>query len=170
MSEKITQITVGGQRVGIVGLSEAIEETKSLPNVDDAEIAKILLDKIRTSNYVPDFRTEDYARALFREYQKAIGLPMEESEEKSDELSIKILGPGCYACDLLEKNVKAILAELNVAADVEHVRDLNQIAEYGMVRTPSLMINDEVVLKGRSLPKSQLKSLIEKKLKKEKDS
>jgi len=169
MSEKITQITVGGQRVGIVGLSEAIEEIKSLPNVDDAEIAQILLDKIKANNYVPDSRTDDYARALFREYQKAIGLPIDNSEEKSGGLSIKILGPGCYACDQMEKDVKAVLAEMNIAADLEHVRDLNQIAEYGMVRTPSLMINDEIVLNGRSLPKSQLKSLLEKKLTKGKN-
>lgn len=56
-------------------------------------------------------------------------------------------------------------AELNIAADVDHVRDVNQIAEYGMVRTPSLLINDEIVLHQRSLPKSQLKKLLEEKLK-----
>lgn len=164
------QITVGGHRVGIIGLSEAIDETKSLHRVDVSEIAQTLLDKIKAQNYVPDSRKEDYARALFREYQKALGLPVDDSEDKSEGLFIKILGPGCYACEQLEKDVKTVLAELNLAADVEHVRDLNQIAEYGLMGTPSLVINAEVVLNGRSLPKSQLKSLLETKLKKKNNS
>ncbi len=64
----------------------------------------------------------------------------------------------------MEKDVRAILSELNIAADVDHVRDVKKMADYGMVRTPSLVINDEIVLNGRSLPKSQLKKLLEEKL------
>jgi small redox-active disulfide protein 2 len=164
MSEKITQINVGGQRIGIIGLSEAIEETKLLGQVNDIEIKEFLLDKIKIQNYVPDARSDDYARALLKEYKKSMGLAIEENEEKYTGLIIKILGPGCYACEQLEKDMKAILAEMNIAADVEHVRDINQIAEYGMVRTPGLVINGEVILSGRSLPRSQLKKLIQDKL------
>jgi small redox-active disulfide protein 2 len=165
MSEKITQVNVGGQRVGIIGLSEAIEETKSLHQPNDIEIKEFLLDKIKTQNYVPDARTDDYAQALLKEYKKSTGLAIDENEEKYTGLSIKILGPGCYACEQLEKDIKAILAEMNIAADVEHVREINQIADYGMVRTPGLVINGEVILSGRSLPRSQLKKLIQDKLK-----
>ena len=169
MSEKITQINVGGQRVGIIGLSEAIEETKSLHQPNDIEIKEFLLDKIKIQNYVPDARTDDYAQALLKEYKKeykkSTGLAIDENEEKFTGLSIKILGPGCYACEQLEKDIKAILAEMNIAADVEHVREINQIADYGMVRTPGLVINGEVILSGRSLPRSQLKKLIQDKLK-----
>jgi small redox-active disulfide protein 2 len=164
MSEKIMQITVGGQRIGIIGLSEAIEATKSLHQVNDIEIKKLLLDKIKAQNYVPDSRAEDYAQALLKAYKKAVGLPVDDYEEKSKGLIIKILGPGCYACEQLERDMKAILAEMNIAAEVVHVRDLNQIAEYGMIRTPSLVINKEIVLNGRSLPKSQLKKLLEERL------
>jgi small redox-active disulfide protein 2 len=165
MSDKITQVNVGGQRVGIIGLSEAIEETKSLHQPNDIEIKEFLLDKIKTQNYVPDARTDDYAQALLKEYKKSIGSAIDENEEKFTGLSIKILGPGCYACEQLEKDIKAILAEMNIAADVEHVREINQIADYGMVRTPGLVINGEVILSGRSLPRSQLKKLIQDKLK-----
>ncbi len=159
------QITVRGQRIGIIGLSEAIEETKILHQTNDIEIKEFLLDKIKAQNYVPDTRAEDYAHALLKEYKKAIGLPVEEYEEKPAGLVIKILGPGCYACEQLEKDMKTILAEMNIAADVEHVRDVNQIAEYGMVRTPGLVINGKVILSGRSLPQSQLKKLIQDQLK-----
>ena len=65
----------------------------------------------------------------------------------------------------MEQDIKVILNELNIPADVQHIRDINQIAEYGMVRTPALVINNKIVLNGRSLPKDQLKSLLDQKLK-----
>lgn len=100
---------------------------------------------------------------MLNEYKKSIGEKVD--EEKLVETSIRILGLGCSACEKMEQDVKSILIELNIAADFQHVRDVNQIAEYGMVRTPSLVINNEIVLNGLSLPKSQLKLLIEDKLK-----
>ena len=132
---------------------------------DDKEIEKLLLEQVKIQNYVPDSQRKEYAYALLREYKKFAGMPVEAVDDESAFPTIRILGPGCTACETMEKDVRAILTELNIAADVDHVRDVNQIAEYGMVRTPSLVINNEIVLNGRSLPKAQLKSLIEQKLK-----
>ena len=166
MSEEITQLNIAGQKIGFFGLSEILKNLQQKNLSDDAELKQQLLQHVRMLNYVPDSRSEDYAQALLREYKKFVGLPVEPLAEKSTFPTIRILGPGCTACETMEKDVKAILTELNIAADVDHIRDINQIAEYGMVRTPSLVINDEIVLNGRSLPKSQLKSLLETKLKK----
>ena len=130
---------------------------------NEIEIKRSLLKKIKQQNWIPDSKTEEYSRALLNEYKKSIGEKVD--EEKLVETSIRILGLGCSACEKMEQDVKSILIELNIAADFQHVRDVNQIAEYGMVRTPSLVINNEIVLNGLSLPKSQLKLLIEDKLK-----
>lgn len=164
MSEEITQLTIGGQKIGLTGLTEIFESLMQQNLSDGVELKKQLLQQVCVQNYVPESRSEDYAQALLREYKKFAGLPVELVVEKSTFPTIRILGPGCAACDTMEKDVKAILAELNIAADIDHVRDINQIAEYGMVRTPSLVINDQIVLNGRSLPKSQLKKLLEEKL------
>ncbi len=162
MSEEITQLNIGGNRIGIIGLSNVIEEVKPLKLENDAELQRVLLGKVKQQNYVPDTRIEEYSQALLREYKKSLGLKVE--EQPLSKTSIRILGPGCSACEKMEQDIKSILTELNIGADVQHIRDVKQIAEYGMVRTPTLVINKEIVLNGRSLPKSQLRNLIEQKL------
>ncbi len=79
-------------------------------------------------------------------------------------VKIKVLGSGCHACDLLETNVRDILATLNIAAEIEHVRDVNEIANYGIMGTPALVVNNEILLAGRTLPKSKLTELLKEKL------
>ncbi|UCE04534.1 MAG: thioredoxin family protein [bacterium] len=165
MSEQVSMVTIGGQKIGLIGLSEIFEHVKQKNLSDESEMKNDLLQQVRVQNYVPDSRADDYARAILREYKKFAGLPVEPVMEELAFPTIRILGPGCTACETMEKDVRAILSELNIAADVVHVRDIKKITEFGMVRTPSLVINKEIVLNGRSLPKSQLKKLIEEKLK-----
>jgi len=162
MSKEITYIVIYGHRIGIIGLPDVIEEVKQLKLDNETVIPNELLERIKQHNYVPDSRIEEYGRALLREYKKSLGLAVE--DEKLTETSIRILGPGCPACEKMEQDVKSILVELNIAADVQHVRDVNEIAEYGIVRTPSLVINNKIVLNGRSLPKSQLKTFVHREL------
>jgi len=164
MSEKITLITIGGHHIGLAGTSEIFEQFKQKHLSEELELKNQLLEHVRIHNYVPDSLADAYASAILREYQKFAGLPLAPVDEKSAFPVIRILGPGCAACDTLEKNVRAILSELNIAADVDHIRDINQIAEFGMVRTPALVINNSVVLSGQSLPRVKIKKLIEKNL------
>ncbi len=165
MSEEITIISIEGIKIGLIGLGDVFDNVKKMNLSDESELKNQLLEQVRVQNYVPDSRADDYAQTLLREYKKFAGLPVEKVVEKAAFPTIRILGPGCPACENMEKDVRAILSELNIAADVDHVRDVNQIAEYGMVRTPSLVINDQIILNGRSLPKSQLKKMLEEKLK-----
>jgi small redox-active disulfide protein 2 len=62
---------------------------------------------------------------------------------------IKVLGPGCHNCHTLEKNVRAALAGLGIEAPVESVTDYGEIAGYGVLRTPGLVVDEEVVVSGR---------------------
>lgn len=161
MANDISMINIGGMKIGLVGLTHVIEEIKALGIMDDKKLKNILFEKIKSQNYVPSSREEDYAKALLKEYKKSIGLPVKEEETTCTGLVIRILGPGCYACDKLMEDMKAVLAELNISADLEHVRDKKEIGRYGMIGTPTLIINKKVVLSGRTLPRSQLKKLIE---------
>ena len=68
-------------------------------------------------------------------------------------MHIKVLGPGCKNCQNLEKNTVAALATLGVDATVEKVTDDAAIAGYGVLRTPGLVVDEEVVASGR-VPKS----------------
>jgi small redox-active disulfide protein 2 len=75
-------------------------------------------------------------------------------------MEIKVLGMGCPKCRALEKAVINSLAELDIPADVSKIEDINDILEYGIIRTPALVINDKVVLSGRVPTGKELKELI----------
>lgn len=77
-------------------------------------------------------------------------------------MDIKVLGTGCANCKSLEKAVINALAEMNIAANVEKVEDIQKIMSYGIMRTPGLVINDKVVLAGRVPSIKELKEIIEK--------
>lgn len=75
-------------------------------------------------------------------------------------MEIKILGPGCPRCDEVEKRTINALAELNVAADVQKVKDLKEISSFGIFTTPGLVINGKVKVQGRIPSLSEIKELI----------
>jgi small redox-active disulfide protein 2 len=152
--EDITQISLGKFRVGITGLHAAIEELKSWQGRGDAEIGQALLEKLRSRNYIPGSAQEVYKRAFLREFKKALG---EKVEEERGVLSIKILGPGCPSCDRLEQNVMAVLVELGLPAEVDHIRDLKEIARFGVCGMPALVINAEVMAVGQVPTPAMLK-------------
>ena len=77
-------------------------------------------------------------------------------------MTIKVLGTGCSNCKNLEKATINALAELNIAANVEKVEDIQKIMGYGVMRTPALVINEKVVLSGRIPAMNELKEIIQK--------
>jgi small redox-active disulfide protein 2 len=71
-------------------------------------------------------------------------------------MEIKVLGPGCYNCQQLEKMTINALAELDVAANVDKVTDFKEIAKHTMA-TPALVIDGKVVSQGRVPTKDEIK-------------
>jgi small redox-active disulfide protein 2 len=78
---------------------------------------------------------------------------------------IKVLGGGCANCRSLEKAAGNAIAELNIEATIEKVQDFQEIASYGIMRTPALVINENVALYGRVPAVSELKEIILKYIK-----
>jgi small redox-active disulfide protein 2 len=66
-----------------------------------------------------------------------------------DKVDIKVLGPGCAKCDKTEKLVKEAIAEAGVAADIEKVTDIMQIAGYGVMGTPAVVVDGDVKSVGK---------------------
>ena len=75
-------------------------------------------------------------------------------------MEIKVLGTGCPKCKALEKTVINSLAELDIAANVSKVEDIIKIMEYGVMRTPALVINGKVVLSGYVPSTNEIKNII----------
>ena len=114
-----------------------------------------LLERLSKKNYISPKAKKTYGMAFLREYKKFVGAPFEDSDGGG--LEIKVLGPGCPQCDKLEQDLMAVMAELNVAAGLEHVRDIADIGSYGVMGTPALIINGEVKAVGSVPPKNRLK-------------
>lgn len=75
-------------------------------------------------------------------------------------MKIQIAGPGCYNCQTTERNVVNACAELNVAAEISHVIDYNAIAKLGVMRTPAVVVNGQVVVSGRVPTVSEIQALL----------
>ena len=71
-------------------------------------------------------------------------------------LTIKVLGPGCTRCSDLEKLCINVLAENDIDADLQKVTDIKEIAGYGIMSTPALIINEKVMVSGKLPSKSTL--------------
>lgn len=82
---------------------------------------------------------------------------------KKDEKGIKVLGSGCAKCEQLEKNVKVALDQLGLNLKIEHITDFAQIATYGVMTTPALVIDGIVASYGKVLTVEEIKQIISEK-------
>ncbi|TFH34343.1 MAG: thioredoxin family protein [Dehalococcoidia bacterium] len=76
-------------------------------------------------------------------------------------MEIKVLGTGCAKCKAVEKEVKEVLAELGVDANVEEVKDMSKILQYKVMMTPGLVIDGKVVSSGHVPSKADVRKMIE---------
>ncbi len=74
--------------------------------------------------------------------------------------TVLILGGGCKNCHTLEDNTRAALQQLGVSANIGHVTDFAQIAQYGVMRTPALVVDGKVLSSGRVLSPEEAAKLL----------
>ncbi len=159
-SDEVSQIKVGRHRMGIIGLKAMLAEVaQTAAGQSDEQIRSELLKRLGKRNYIPASAIDDYGRAFLREYKKFMGAPV--AEEDSGLLEVKILGPGCPCCDQLERDVMAAIAETQLPLDFEHVTDIVEIGNYGVMGTPALVVNKKVVAVGTTPPKAKIKTWLQ---------
>ncbi len=73
---------------------------------------------------------------------------------------IKILGSGCKYCVALTENTKAALSELDLQAEIVKVTDFSEIASYGVMTTPALVVDEKVVSMGKVLKPKEIVKII----------
>ncbi|HNE88920.1 MAG: thioredoxin family protein [Candidatus Nanopelagicales bacterium] len=64
-------------------------------------------------------------------------------------MRIKVLGPGCANCKRLEERTREAVASLGLDAEIEKVTDYADIAGYGVMKTPGLVVDERLVVSGR---------------------
>ena len=75
-------------------------------------------------------------------------------------MQIKVLGTGCKKCNELEQATREAVAALGINANIKKEEDIMKIMEYGVNRTPALVVNGKVVVSGRVPSDKELKELL----------
>lgn len=81
---------------------------------------------------------------------------------KIEGASVKVLGSGCAKCNQLEAATKAALQQLGMDTAIDHVTDFSQIAAYGVMTTPALVVDGKVVSYGKVLKTEEVVKILQK--------
>ena len=73
-----------------------------------------------------------------------------------------MLGSGCAKCNQLEAATVAALEQLGMDTTIDHVRDFVQIASYGVMSTPALVVDAKVVSYGKVLKTEDVVAILKK--------
>jgi hypothetical protein len=147
MAEKITQVQVGKNRTGLLGLEEVFQALRGRHWDSPEQAQEELLSQVATRNYISADSRADYKKALWREFRRFRGEAVE--PEVPGGLEITLLGLGCAACQGFFQMVVDTLAAKGLEAGIEYITDLATLQDYGVRPFPALLINGRVVVAGR---------------------
>ncbi len=86
----------------------------------------------------------------------------QDTQPKAADQSVKVLGGGCAKCNALEAATVAALTQLGMDTTIEHVTDYADIAAYGVMSTPALVVDGKVVSFGKVLKQEEVVALLQK--------
>jgi len=75
-------------------------------------------------------------------------------------MKIEILGTGCAKCKRLFANVEQAVKDLKITAEVVKVQELDEIVNRGVMLTPALVIDGELVAEGRVPCVDEIKEML----------
>jgi small redox-active disulfide protein 2 len=143
----ITQIRIKNSLVGIVGIQFVIEAmARDYAACSDEEVGE-------------EMARDLYALPLVREFRKYLGQPI--AELPFEGMRVVILGPGCAQCDRMEIDVREVMADMQLAAELDHVTDVREIGRYGVMGLPALIINDKVVCVGQTPNRNKIREWLQ---------
>ena len=73
---------------------------------------------------------------------------------------IKVLGPGCRRCEQLAAATKEAADQLGIEYELEKVKDVAKLADYGVMMTPGLVVDGEVKSQGKVLSSDEIRALL----------
>jgi len=77
-------------------------------------------------------------------------------------MKIRIYGSGCSKCNQLTQNAEAAAQALQISYEIEKVTDMNAIIDAGIMRTPALGVDDDIVAEGKVPSSDEIKQLLAK--------
>ena len=77
-------------------------------------------------------------------------------------MKIEILGSGCPSCVKLGNNAEDAVKSLGIDAEIVKVTDMTDIMNYGVTRTPALVVDGTVKSSGKILKANEILKIISK--------
>jgi small redox-active disulfide protein 2 len=77
-------------------------------------------------------------------------------------MEIIVAGPGCPRCIATENNIKKACEELGLEAKINHLYDVKLFPQLGIILTPAVVINGQVVVSGKVPTVEELKEILSK--------
>jgi len=74
---------------------------------------------------------------------------------------LQILGSGCAKCNKLQDNAERAARELGIEYEMEKVKDINKIMDFGVMITPALVVDGEVKVSGKVPSVEDIKKMIQ---------
>ena len=73
---------------------------------------------------------------------------------------IKILGPGCAKCKSTYQTIAKVVNENNLDVQITKIEDIAEIMSYNVMRTPAVVVDGEVKIKGHVPSESEVKQIL----------
>ena len=73
---------------------------------------------------------------------------------------LQVLGTGCPRCQKLAENAEAAANQLGIEYQIEKVTDINEIMKFGVMMTPALAVDGEVVVVGKVPDPQAIKAML----------
>lgn len=77
---------------------------------------------------------------------------------------IEVVGSGCPTCKKLHQRVLQAAEESNLTDTVTYSSDVTKLISLGVLQSPALVIDGQVVLSGQVPELTEIKSIIQKRL------
>ncbi|MCK4765280.1 MAG: TM0996/MTH895 family glutaredoxin-like protein [Candidatus Aminicenantes bacterium] len=73
---------------------------------------------------------------------------------------IQILGTGCPKCNKLAEVAEKAATELGIDFEIEKVKDINKIMDFGVMVTPALAVDGDVKVVGKVPKAEEIKEIL----------
>lgn len=75
-------------------------------------------------------------------------------------MKLTVYGSGCAKCQQLIANTEAAARRLGLGYQLEKVTDVNAIIDAGIMRTPALAVDDDILVEGKVPSSDELQQLL----------
>lgn len=149
-------LKIGKTSIGLIGLDPAINKCLT-QNMEPVQATESIFKTIDKLNYVPQTAAKRYREAIRQEYNRRLS----GEAIASDTLEIRVFGSGCITCDKLASQIFDILGKFNLVADIEKIFEMDEIWRHGILTTPALMINGNIMCQGKMPTPAELEEWIQ---------